>query len=653
MNQIAAPSLAGLTGLTVVSFESRLAVPMADLISRQGGAPVSAPALREIPCTGHAEAIGFAKVLLDGRIDMVVWLSGVGARALLAAVEGTVSRAEFLAALSRIPSIVLGPKPQAVLRELGIPITLAVPEPNTWREILTAIDSAAIPLLGRRVAVQEYGRSNPELVAGLEARGAGVVRVPVYQWALPEDCGPLRQAIKAIAGRQVDVVVFTTAVQADHLLQVAAADGLDEPLRAGLSETVVVSIGPTCSKALREHGLIVDLEPEHPKMGHLVQIAARHANALRRIKRARTVQAVGGGPAEAGGRRQEAGSPDLLRESAFLKACRLEPTPYTPIWIMRQAGRYLQEYREIRGKLSFLELCHRPDLAAEVTVTAAERLGVDAAIIFGDILLVVEPMGVGLEFTKGDGPVIHHPVRCGADLKRLRPVDMQESLSFLFEAVRLARAALPPNIPLIGFAGAPFTLASYLIEGRGSRQYQQIKTLMYRDPAAWHALMERLSDIVSDYLNGQIAAGVQVVQLFDSWVGCLSPDDYREFVLPHTKRAIAKLRPGVPVIHFGTDTTSLLPLIREAGGNVIGLDWRVDLGEAWAGLGYEVGVQGNLDPVALFAEPDKIRRQADRILERAAKRPGHIFNLGHGILPQTPVDHLRVLIDHVHEATAR
>ncbi|KAB2961755.1 MAG: uroporphyrinogen decarboxylase [Candidatus Methylomirabilis oxygeniifera] len=619
---------------------------MADLISRQGGIPVSAPALREIPCTEHAEANEFAKALLAGRIDMVVWLTGVGARALLTAVEGTVSRAECLAALSRIPTIALGPKPQAVLRELGIPITLAVPEPNTWREILTAIDSAAIPLLGRRVAVQEYGRSNPELIAGLQTRGASVLRVPVYQWALPEDCGPLRQAIKAIANQQVDLVLFTTAVQADHLLQVAAADGLEEPLRTGLRDTVVASIGPTCSKALREHGLTVDLEPEHPKMGHLVQTAARHAHVLRRIKRAGTVQATGG-------RRPETGGANLLQESPFLKACRLEPAPYTPIWIMRQAGRYLQEYREIRGKLSFLELCHRPDLAAEVTVTAAERLGVDAAIIFGDILLVVEPMGVGLEFTKGDGPVIHHPIRCGADLKRLQPVDVQGSLSFLFEAVRLARAALPANIPLIGFAGAPFTLASYLIEGRGSRQYQQIKTLMYRDPAAWHALMERLSDVVSDYLNGQIAAGVQVVQLFDSWVGCLSPDDYREFVLPHTKRAIARLVPGVPVIHFGTDTTSLLPLIREAGGNVIGLDWRVDLGEAWAGLGYEVGVQGNLDPVALFAEPDKIRRQADRILERAAKRPGHIFNLGHGILPQTPVDHLRVLIDYVHEATAR
>ncbi|MDE2059376.1 MAG: uroporphyrinogen decarboxylase [candidate division NC10 bacterium] len=661
MNQVAAPPLAGLTSLTVVSLESRLAAPMADLISRQGGTPISAPAVREVPLAENHKALEFARELFAGRIDLVVLLTGVGIRALLAAVEGAYSRAEFLAALSRTPTIVLGPKPQAVLRELGIPITLAVPEPNTWREILTAIDSAAIPLLGQRVAVQEYGRSNPELVAGLEVRGASVLRVPVYQWALPEDCSPLRQAVKAIIDRQVDLVLFTTAVQADHLLQVAAADGLEESLRGGLRDTVVASIGPTCSKALREHGLTVDLEPEHPKMGHLVQTAARHTHVLCRIKRAMAECSGGkvGAPFAAplsGGASPAPTSrttEDLLRESPFLKACRLEPAPYTPIWIMRQAGRYLQEYREIRGKLSFLELCHRPDLAAEVTVTAAERLGVDAAIIFGDILLVVEPMGVGLEFTKGDGPVIHHPVRCGADLKRLQPVDVQGSLSFLFEAVRLARAALPPTIPLIGFAGAPFTLASYLIEGRGSRQYQQTKTLMYRDPAAWHALMERLSDVVSDYLNGQIAAGVQVVQLFDSWVGCLSPDDYREFVLRHTKRTIAKLVPGVPVIHFGTDTASLLSLIREAGGNVIGLDWRVDLGKAWAGLGYEVGVQGNLDPMALFAEPDQIRRLAGRVLERAAKRPGHIFNLGHGILPQTSVDHLRVLIDYVHEATAR
>ncbi len=646
MEQVVAPTITGLTGLKVVTFESRMATAMADLISRHGGIPISAPAVREIPLEENPAALEFAKELLAGRIDLVVLLTGVGTRALVAAVETAFPRAEFLAAFGRIPTIVRGPKPQAVLRELGVPIAVAVPEPNTWREILSAIDEAAIPLSGRRVAVQEYGRGNPELLAGLEAKGASVMRVPVYRWALPEDCGPLRRAIMAIIEDQIDLVLFTTSVQVDHLLQVAGESGMEESLRAALRDTVVASIGPMCSEALREHGLGVDLEPEHPKMGHLVVTAARHAHVFRRIKRARAVR---GARCEV---REDRGA-DLLRESPFLKACRLEPTPYTPIWIMRQAGRYLQEYREIRAKVSFLELCHRPDLAAEVTVTAAERLGVDAAIIFADILLVVEPMGIGLEFTKGDGPVIHRPVRTGADVKKLQPVDAQESLSFVFEAVRLARAALPPAIPLIGFAGAPFTLASYLIEGGGSRQYQHTKTLMYRDPAAWHDLMERLSAAVSEYLNGQISAGAQAVQLFDSWVGCLSPDDYREFVLPHSRRTIARLTPGVPVIHFGTDTATLLPLMRDAGGDVIGLDWRVDLGEAWAHLGPQVAVQGNLDPVALFAEPDEIRRQAGRILERAARRPGHIFNLGHGVLAQTPVDHLRALIDYVHEATQR
>ncbi len=644
MEQVIAPTMTGLSSLKVVTFESRMATAMADLITRQGGIPVSAPAVREIPLEDNPAAIQFATELLAGRIDMVLLLTGVGTRALVAAVETAFPRAEFLAALGRVPTIVRGPKPQAVLRELNVPIALAVPEPNTWREILSALDEAAIPLQGRRVAVQEYGRSNPELLAGLEARGASVMRVPVYRWALPEDCGPLQRAITAIIEGQVDLILFTTAVQVDHLLKVATESGLEERLRAALQDTVVASIGPTCSEALREHGLAVDLEPEHPKMGHLVMIAARHAHVLRRIKGARGVRGAGCGV------RGDRGA-ELLRESPFLKACRLEPTRYTPIWIMRQAGRYLPEYREIRAKVSFLELCHRPDLAAEVTVTAAARLGVDAAIIFADILLAVEPMGIGLEFTKGDGPIIHHPVRTAADVRKLRPVDAQESLSFVFEAVRLARAALPAEIPLIGFAGAPFTLASYVIEGRGSRAYQQTKTLMYRDPAAWHELMGLLSAAVTGYLNGQIAAGAQAVQLFDSWIGCLSPDDYREFVLPHTRQTITSLTPGVPVIHFGTDTATLLPLMREAGGDVIGLDWRVDLAEAWARLGPHVAVQGNLDPVALFADPVEIKRQAGRILERAAGRPGHIFNLGHGVLPQTPVDHLRALIDYVHEAT--
>jgi uroporphyrinogen decarboxylase len=312
----------------------------------------------------------------------------------------------------------------------------------------------------------------------------------------------------------------------------------------------------------------------------------------------------------------------------------------------------MPEYRAVRDKLGFLALCRSPDAAAEVTVTAAERLGVDAAIIFADILLVLDPMGVGLEFTAGDGPAIRRPVRSAADVDRLREVD-PAALAYVYEAVRRARAALPARIPLIGFAGAPFTLASYLIEGGGSRTYARTKALMYGDPGAWRALMERLVRTVAPYLNAQIAAGAAAVQLFDSWVGCLAPVDYRTRVLPHVRALIDALTPGTPVIHFGTDTGGLLECMRAAGGDVIGLDWRVDLDAAWARVGHDVAVQGNLDPAVLLAPVDDIRARAATILAQAAGRPGHIFNLGHGVLPETPVAHARALVDFVHERSAR
>jgi uroporphyrinogen decarboxylase len=336
-----------------------------------------------------------------------------------------------------------------------------------------------------------------------------------------------------------------------------------------------------------------------------------------------------------------------------MRACRREPVPYTPIWLMRQAGRYMREYREVRAKTTFLELCKTPSLAAEVTVTAVERLGVDAAIIFADILLILEPMGVELEFAEGEGPVIHNPVRKAQDVERLREVEDANALDFVYEAIRQTRQALKPDIPLIGFCGAPFTLASYLIEGGGSKNYVHTKRLMYDDAGAWHAMMSLIARALATYLNAQIEAGAQAVQLFDSWVGCLSPDDYREFVLPHTREVIRGVRAGVPVIHFGTGTAALLELMHEAGGDVLGLDWRVRLDDGWRRVGHDVAVMGNLDPVALFANQDLLRAQAKRILDQAGGRAGHIFNLGHGILPQTPVENVIALVDMVHEMSAR
>jgi uroporphyrinogen decarboxylase len=357
---------------------------------------------------------------------------------------------------------------------------------------------------------------------------------------------------------------------------------------------------------------------------------------------------------KAGVREEKNAQPDerALLDSPFMRACRREPTPYTPVWLMRQAGRYMREYREVRARTGFLELCKNPSLAAEVTVTAAERLNVDAAIIFADILLIVEPMGIELEFAKGEGPVLHNPVRASADVERLREIESVGSMDFVFEAIRQTRRALRPDLPLIGFAGAPFTLASYIIEGGGSRNYVHTKSLMYDDAGAWHAMMSLIARGLVKYLNAQIEAGAQAVQLFDSWVGCLSVDDYRDYVLPHTRAVVSNIRPGTPVIHFGTGTAALLELMREAGGDVIGLDWRVDLRAAWQRLG-DVAVMGNFDPVALFANRDFIRAQAKLILERAGGQPGHIFNLGHGILPETPVENVIALVEAVHEFSQR
>ena len=313
----------------------------------------------------------------------------------------------------------------------------------------------------------------------------------------------------------------------------------------------------------------------------------------------------------------------------------------------------MQEYRDLRARVGFLELCKTPALAAEVTVTAAERLGVDAAIIFADILLPLEAMGLQLEFTKGDGPVIHNPVRSAADVKRMVEIEDVSALDFVFEAIRQTRSELRQDLPLIGFAGAPFTLASYIVEGGSSKNYVQTKSLMYNDSGAWHAMMSLISRALVKYLNAQVDAGAQALQLFDSWVGCLSPNDYREYVLPHTRSVIAGISSETPIIHFGTGTGELLKLISEAGGNVIGIDWRVRLAEGWQRIGHDKAVMGNLDPVALFSNPEHLRSQTKSILDQAGGLPGHIFNLGHGILPETPVENVIALVEMVHEMSAK
>lgn len=347
---------------------------------------------------------------------------------------------------------------------------------------------------------------------------------------------------------------------------------------------------------------------------------------------------------------------DEPKHSPFLAACRREPTPYTPIWLMRQAGRYMPEYRAIKEKhRSILDMVKNPATAAEITLQPMRAFALDAAIIFADILTLLEPMGIRLEFVKGEGPVIHNPIRSPKDVRALRPIEPASGLSFTFDAIRIVKRELGDRAPLIGFSGAPFTLACYAIEGGSSRDFAKARVFMYTHPDAWVELMNRLAVAVGDYLAAQVEAGADAIQLFDSWVGVLSPADYERFALPYSRIALERAvrRRAVPRIHFGTGTGGFLHLIRDAGCEVVGVDWRVDLAAAWNALGRPAAVQGNLDPVVLFAPPDEIRRQVARILDSVRGRPGHIFNLGHGVLEHTPVDHVRLLVDFVHEYSAQ
>jgi uroporphyrinogen decarboxylase len=639
----------GFAGLRVAAFESRRAAEMAGLIERFGGVASVSPSMREVAIAENREAVDFAHRVMTGAIDVIIFMTGVGIRHLIGEVERHVDRERLLAAISDIPTIARGPKPVAALKELGLQPTYRAGEPNTWREVLSTIDHH-INVAQQTVGLQEYGQPNASLVAGLEARGARVHCVKVYRWDLPLDLGPLESNVRAIAAGDIDVAMFTSSHQVVNLLRMADQLKLTPQLRQGMSRVIVASIGPTTSETLHELEFRVDVEPEHSRMGHLVAAAADRAGGRNRRTSPATVKAAS---PSAGGADLSVPGAGPWDDGPFMKAVRGQPADRVPIWLMRQAGRYMSEYRAVREKTTFLDLCKNPGLCAEVMITAVNRLNVDAAIIFADLLPILEPMGLALEFTAGDGPVIHNPLREARDIDRFRELESVEPLAFVMETVKLTRAGLPAQIPVIGFAGAPFTLASYAIEGSGSRNYLHTKALMYRDAGVWDAIMGRLARAVTRYLNAQIAAGAQAVQLFDSWVGCLGPEDYRRFVLPYTKAIIDGIAPGVPVINFATGNPALLPLLSEAGGDVIGIDWRIELDQAWRAVGYNKAVQGNLDPAVLLSGREEIRRRAKDILDRAAGRAGHIFNLGHGVHKDTPVDNVLHLIEAVRDLGRR
>ncbi|MEW6087512.1 MAG: uroporphyrinogen decarboxylase [bacterium] len=339
-----------------------------------------------------------------------------------------------------------------------------------------------------------------------------------------------------------------------------------------------------------------------------------------------------------------------MKNDVILKACRMEKTPFTPVWFMRQAGRYMEEYRKIRENYSFIEMCKNPEIACEVTLQPVRKIPLDAAIIFADILLPLEGMGIDFYFGRNEGPVIKNPINTKSDIEKIRIIEPEKDVAYLLKAIKLVKKELDGKIPLIGFSGAPFTLASYMIEGGHSRDYLKTKIMMYNEPVSWHKMMDKLSEIIIIYLSAQIESGVDLIQLFDSWIGCLSENDYEKFVMPYSEKIFkAVKKQNVPAIHFGTGTSHLLELMKKAGGDVLGIDWRINLDEAWQKLGKDTAVQGNLDPSVLFARPSEIKKRVKQILNFADNRPGHIFNLGHGILQGTPVENVILLANTVHE----
>ena len=593
--------------------------------------------------TAHATS-EIANRILTAGIDTVVFVTGVGVQFIVEQAARTVDRQRLLDSLSDVNTIAGSTAAEAELLKLGITPTVVVDRSESWREILMAIDRLA-PVVNQTVALEESGAVY-SLIGGLEARGGRVVPMPVYPQESPINPQQVIDFFEQIEAGDFEAILFPSPADAAKFNYLAKQFGRARLTNHLLDNHVVLTFGAGTEEILKDRGFVVDFATKANEVEPAIQ---EIADQISKIKKQKSVIRINmSGPASSN---SDPNAP--WYNSPFMKACRGEPTDVTPIWMMRQAGRYMAEYRAVRDKVSFLELCANPQLCSEVMCTAVNRLGVDAAIIFSDLLPILVPMGCDLEFVKGDGPVIHNPVRTTADVDRIKPLESNEPLQFVMDTVKQTRNDLPADMPLIGFAGSPFTLASYMIEGGSSKTYANTKALMFSDPGAWNQLMEHLSNSISMYLLGQIEAGAQCVQLFDSWAGCLSFEDYRQFAHPYVKRIIASLPSNVPVINFATGNPALLPLLADTRAAVVGIDWRTRLDDAWQTVGYDRAVQGNLDPTVLLTDPSEIKKQAKFVLDQAAGRAGHIFNLGHGILPQTPVDNAIALVDAVHELSQR
>jgi uroporphyrinogen decarboxylase len=588
----------------------------------------------------------FANRILTGDIDTIVFVSGAGTRAIIESALKSAPRDRFLHGITDIKTIAGSSAAAEVLRGFGVEPTVVIAEGDLeiWREILIAIDRQG-SIVNQTVAL-ERSSDQSSLISGLESRGARLTELTPFDIHRPSNPSAAIDFFERIDAGEFHSLLFASAATTARFVFLAGKYGRVRLTKHLLDDHLVICLNADGAEILRNQGIAVD----YVAIGDTPEAAvAEIGNNLDSIQQQKHIIRINmSGPATS-----PADTQAPWYNNPFMKACRGEPTDVTPIWMMRQAGRYMSEYREVRNKISFLDLCANPQLCSEVMCTAVSRLGVDAAIIFSDLLPILVPMGCDLEFVKGDGPVIHNPVRTNADIDRIQALESNEPLQFVMDTVSQTRNDLPADMPLIGFSGAPFTLASYMIEGGSSRNYHNTKKIMYGDPAAWQVIMQKLTESISLYVAGQVEAGAQCIQLFDSWAGCLSYEDYKKYVHPYVKSIVASVPSAVPVINFATGNPALLPLLADTAASVIGIDWRVRLDSAWETVGHDRAVQGNLDPTVLLTDPKEIRRQAQIVLDQAGGRPGHIFNLGHGILPMTPVDNAIALVDAVHELSSR
>lgn len=620
-----------MNGKHVVAFEARLGLKMKKLIEKYQAIPLIAPVLKEIPLTDNKKAFEVFPQISSGFFDYILFLTGIGIKTLIATLATQIPKEKIIKMLSQQKIIVRGPKPATVCNLHGIPIALKASEPNTWKEIISGIQNNFV-IHSKKILIIEYGTSNEQLISALTELGAQIHTLSVYHWSLPDDLKPAREVIEHIIQKKADYVLFTSAIQVDHMLQIAQQMKKELPLRKGLYHSVIASIGPVTSERLSEKQIFPDIESFPNKMETLVETIATKGQKILDEKQKK--------------KKFQENSPSFMRVASLLK-----PTPIIPVWLMRQAGRYMAEYQLIRASKDFLSFCKDPDLCIEATVGAVERLGVDAAIIFSDILLILEPMGFKLHYP--EGPVIDNPVKNPDDLKYLKPVSMDESFTFLKKAIQGVKKNLPARIPLIGFCGAPFTMASYVIEGGSTKDFKKTKKFMQTYPEAWHKLMEHLTNHLAHLLLFQIKAGCEIVQIFDSWVSQLSAEEYQSFALPYTQKLFSLIPSEIPSIHFGSFGQNLLTEQIKGGGSIMSLHFTVDPKMALQAISQNKGIQGNLNPDLLFESPSVFLKETEKILGIFGKRKGYIFNLGHGIKPHTPVNHVIRLVDFIHEWSAK